>query len=361
MKIAVVIDTWFPFMGGGQITALEISKRLSKKGIKVDIITRECGNYKSERIRNLKIIKLGKKSAPENNFAKVSFLIESFFYILTRDYNLVHGHAFLPGFTLFLLKIIKNIPVIYHVHGTSIGTNLKGLILLLLEKILLTKIPYSAQITVSRDFLLIPNVNKKVFYVPNGINVKPFDLIKVKKFKVKTLLFVGRLHAQKNIYSLIYSFSSLVKMNSTLRLLIVGDGPERSGIARLIKSLNLEKKIIIKGTLYGNDLIKVYKSSHIFILPSIYEGFPLSLLEAWSAKLPVIVSETGDCKYLVINKVNGFLIKNPNKESIIASINKALKSKNLQDLGENGYELTKANYSWEKSTNRTLDIYKSLL
>lgn len=361
MKVAVVIDTWFPFIGGGQITAWELSKRLSTMSIKIDIITRNCGSHKENINKNLRVIKLGKKSNPDDNISRIVFLINSFFYILKKDYNLIHGHAFLSGFTLFFLKIFKKVPVIYHVHGTSIGTDFKSAISLFIEKILLTKITYNAEVTVSRDFSEISNVNKNIFYIPNGIDTKPFDRIKVKKYREKTILFVGRLHAQKNLYSLIYSFSSVVKKNSDLRLLIVGDGPEKPGIVRLIKSLKLEKKIIIKGTLYGKDLIKVYKSSHIFILPSIYEGFPLSLLEAWSAKLPVIVSETGDCKYLVINKVNGFLIKNPNKERIIFNIKNALKSKNLQVLGENGYKLTKANYTWEKSANRILEIYKSLL
>ena len=65
------------------------------------------------------------------------------------------------------------------------------------------------------------------------------------------------------------------------------------------KDLKLSTNIKLLGELKGKELINKYKSSHAFILPSIYEGQPLTLLEAWAAKLPVIVTNTGDCRYLV--------------------------------------------------------------
>jgi glycosyltransferase involved in cell wall biosynthesis len=123
----------------------------------------------------------------------------------------------------------------------------------------------------------------------------------------------------------------------------------------------LQKNIKLVGEKSGVDLIKLYKSSQIFILPSIYEGQPLTLIEAWASKLPVIVTKSGDCQYLVKDGFNGYLIKNPNDKGEIAHIiEKAISTKNLNKLGQNGYNFVKSTFSWEKSAQQTLELYESL-
>src|SRR3990167_10048588 len=126
MKVAVLIDTWFPFIGGGQINAWEISKRIAQKGTEVDIITRNNGQDNLKNIKNLKIVKLGPFAKPENPFSKLAYLIRAFFYIYRRDYDLVHVHAFLPGLTARLLMVFKRTPTVLTVHGTSIDTKLNN-------------------------------------------------------------------------------------------------------------------------------------------------------------------------------------------------------------------------------------------
>jgi len=94
MKVAVIIDTWFPLIGGGQINAYEISRRIANKGVKIDIITRNNGKDTISIPNNLKIIKLGQYSGPYDSISKIIFMIRSFIYVYKRNYNLVHAHAF---------------------------------------------------------------------------------------------------------------------------------------------------------------------------------------------------------------------------------------------------------------------------
>src|SRR3989338_10921447 len=103
MKVAVLIDTWSPVVGGGQINAWEISKRLAKKGVEIDIVTRNCGRDKLKRVKNLHVYKLGSKSAANNSLSKILFLFKSFIFISKKNYDLIHAHAFLPGITARLL------------------------------------------------------------------------------------------------------------------------------------------------------------------------------------------------------------------------------------------------------------------
>ena len=124
MKVALLIDTWFPFIGGGQINSYEISKRIVKKGVSIDIVTRNLGLYDVKLPKNLKVIQLGTKMSSESTFSKIKFLIRSFVYIFNRNYDLIHVHAFLPGITARLLMVFKRIPAVFTVHGTSLKTNL---------------------------------------------------------------------------------------------------------------------------------------------------------------------------------------------------------------------------------------------
>lgn len=361
MKVALIIDAWFPFVGGGQINALEISKLVAKNGHNIDIITRNCGKDNQKLPKNLKVYKLGRESKPNNSVSQIIFLIRSFIFLYKKDYDLIHVHAFLPGIMARLLMVTCGIPAILTIHGTSINTKLNNFFKRWLEKFILTEIQYSAQITVSRDFLTLKNINRKVFYIPNGVDLKKFTNNKKIKSKEKTLLFVGRLHPQKNLPNLIKSIS-IINQQMPVKLIIAGDGPQKQELKKLIKKELLGGIVEMIGKVAPNSLKNYYSKSRLFILPSIYEGFPLTLLEAWSAKLPVVVTKTGECQFLVKDGKNGYFFNDPDSLSDIANtIIRALSSKNLEKIGLAGYNLVKSRFTWEKSAKETLKVYENVL
>jgi glycosyltransferase involved in cell wall biosynthesis len=361
MKIAVLIDTWFPFVGGGQINAWEVSKRLARKGQKIEIITRNCGKDNLQNLKNLRITKLGKLSKAGSDIARLKYLLQVLIYLTRNDFDLVVAHAFLPGLVARLLMVIKKKPAILVVHGTSIGTGLNRGLKALLEKFILTKIKYSAEITVSKDFLKIYNVNKNIVYIPNGVDPRFFKPSRSMKRSKNELLFVGRLHPQKNLGNLVEAINLLALEKFPLKLTIIGDGPQKQKIVTQIKRYGLESKIKLESPKYGDDLVKSYQSKQAFILPSIYEGQALTVLEAWASKMPVIVSKTGDNTYLVKEGVNGYFIENQNNtKSIVKAIKKALDDKNLNKMGQNGYNLVKDNYTWENSARLTNALYEKV-
>jgi len=361
MRIAVLIDTWFPFIGGGQINAWEISKRLAKGGVQVEIVTRSGGKDNLGKIANLKVIKLGSNSKPNDEFSRFKYLFQSLVYCTRNGHDLIVAHAFLPGLVAKMFMILKNKPAILVVHGTSIGTDLNKGFKAQLEKFILTKIKYSAQITVSQDFLNIKNVNKKISYIPNGVDPIFLKSIRSPKRLKNTLLFVGRLHPQKNLKNLIEAIKILNDENYPVKLKIVGDGPQKREILDLIRKHKLQKQITLEGQKTKRQLISYYKTSTALILPSIYEGQPLTLLEAWACRLPVIVANTGDNSYIVRDGANGFLIKNrQDQNGISQAIKIALKSKNLEKIGTAGYTFAIKNFSWDKSTQESLKIYEKI-
>lgn len=361
IKVAIIIDTWFPQIGGGQINAFEISKRLAQKGTKIDIITRNTGPDNLKLPKNLNVIRIGPSAKPFSPISKINFLFKAYLFVLKKDYDIIHAHAFLPGITARLLGVTLGIPIVFTVHGTSIGTGLNSKLKEWLERFILTQVYYNTQITVSRDFLSLKNVNKKIYYIANGVSVRDFDKVTVQKAKDPTLIFVGRLNPQKNLENLIKSLAIVKQDIPNIRLLIVGDGEQKETLKKTVKKLGLNSNVLFKDWVQGEELIRLYKSSDAFILPSIYEGQPLALLEAWAAKTPPIISATGDCPFLVKNGVNGFLLKDPTGPAQIALVvKKTLGSKNLQSIGQNGYNFVRQNFSWDKSAQKTLEVYENL-
>src|SRR3989344_4829177 len=162
MRVAVIIDTWFPFIGGGQINAWEIAKRLARKRVKIDIITRDNGVDNLERVKNLRVYKVGPKSNYDNYISKIIFIVKSYFFLANKNYDIVHAYAFLPAFTAKLLMMFNKKKAVLSIFGTSIGSDLSGFFRKIIENTILFKIKYSAQITDSRNFLKLKNVNPKI-------------------------------------------------------------------------------------------------------------------------------------------------------------------------------------------------------
>src|SRR3990167_8731284 len=182
MKIAVVIDTWFPAIGGGQINVWEISKRIACKHYQIDIITRDNGKDNLTMPKYLKVIKLGSKSNPGSPLSKIIFSASLVPFLLTHDYQLIHVHPFLPAPFVKLVSFIKKVPAVITVHGTRLFENRKIFTpSLIMEWFILTKIKYDSVISVTEAFKKIKNINRNIRVIRNGVDFQRFKDIKVKK------------------------------------------------------------------------------------------------------------------------------------------------------------------------------------
>ena len=234
MKIAVVIDTWFPAVGGGQINAWEISKRIAKSGHKIDIITRNNGGYKGEKVKNLKVLQIGSKSNPDDNLSRMFFLIRAFLLIRRKNYDVIHLQAFLPGLLAPLIRYFLKKPTIFTVHGTRMfEKNPKFSFGFWLEKIILTKIKYDVVISITKAFLKFKNVNRNIKVIGNGIDLKRFDRVKIKKASYPKILWVGRFDKVKRVEDLIRAIENVIEKIPNAKLTLVGYGYEENNLKKL--------------------------------------------------------------------------------------------------------------------------------
>lgn len=318
----MLIDAWFPFWGGGQVHVKNLSESLSKHfNCTVNIF------YPSNH-------------SPIHRLAW-TFLVVFKLLISHRKkpFDLIHSHGFISGLSAKIASILLRIPCVHTVHGSHLMDKREKSLKAFLEKSLLTKIKYTAQITVSRNFLDYPNTNTNIFYIPNGVNLKDFESIKPKKFPNFTVLFVGRNHPDKGI-------KTLKKTEKT----VYQTDP------------NIHFKYITNGQVNGRKLTKIYKQCHVFVLPSLAEGQPITILEAWAAKLPVIVTKVGDNPFMIQQGKNGFLFDVGDAQVLAQLILKLKKDSSLaKKIGLAGFRQVGLHHTWKKIAKQTIKVYNSCI
>ena len=345
MKIALLIDAWLPFLGGGQKAVLEVSKILKKEKKADFIIFHSFGSHILARFLW--------------SFYAVPQVV--FHHIFIKRFDIIDARAFSAGFPGKVASLILGIPIVYTVNGCGSLDRKSRNIMAVIEKWLLTGIKYDQQISDSRHFLKYKNVNKNIIIIPNGVDLQKFDQVKVKKNKLFTIIYVGRLAKIKGLIYLLKAIKLLKEKKSSFVLKIIGQGEEGQFLKGYTKKNNLGKWVKFLGEIKGERLIKEFISSHLFVLPSLAEGQPITLLEAWAAGLAVVATKVGSIPFY-LNSGNGWLVKPTDVQELSKAIIKAmdLSKTKLFFKGKNGYSLVKKNYTWEKSAMAYLGVYEKI-
>jgi glycosyltransferase involved in cell wall biosynthesis len=260
-------------------------------------------------------------------------------YSRQHPVDIIHSHGNLSAIPAKILSLVLGKPVVHTVHRFSHLDLDKKTPQALLQWLVLTRIRYHSQITIAQSFLKQKNLNRNIMYIPNGISLREFNSVKVVKNAQPTLIWVGHNDPSKGVEYL------------------------RRAITKIRQEIpNLETILVTGGSLTGRELIKAYKKSHVFVLPSLSETLPMSLLEAWAARLPVVATSVGDIPKLVQDGVNGYLVEPANVKQLTRAILKVLRAKvsNLR-MGQAGYSLVKTHYSWIQVAQKTHQVYLQVI
>jgi glycosyltransferase involved in cell wall biosynthesis len=140
--------------------------------------------------------------------------------------------------------------------------------------------------------------------VHNGIDVDRFDTARVRRTDGLKLLHVGRFHEAKNHHFLLDVFTLLKSSHPDLSLTLVGDGPLKDEIATRVE---VERISNVEFAGEQQDVARYYSAADVFVLPSRYEGAPISIIEAMASGLPIVASNVGGVPTLVHDGENGLL------------------------------------------------------
>jgi len=211
----------------------------------------------------------------------------------------------------------------------------------------------------SRDDLVKFGAKKPIYNIPPTIEeIQNIDTIQ----NDKQFICIGRLVFYKNIEILIKAINIVKKQEKEIRLVIVGGGPQLEKIQEIVKKLNLEENIIIKGYVTSEEKINLISQSNAMLFPSKCEGFGLVILEAFSQNKPVLVSDIPPMSDIINHKETGFVL-NSNDEKVWAEhILKLVKNpQESQTMGKNGNQILKKEYNQELFYQNIIKMYNDVL
>jgi len=210
---------------------------------------------------------------------------------------------------------------------------------------------------------------KKITVIHNGHDTKRFNkelglnqIEKIKrKYKINNdyVVYLGTLQPRKNIETLIKAFPQINKRFNKLKLVIAGKkGWLYKNIFIQVKKLGLEKRVVFTDFVPDEEVPFLLAGAQLFILPSLYEGFGITALEAMACGVPVLVSRISSLPEVVGNA--GHYIENPqNYSEISQKIIQILENPKLQkELSKKGIRQAQK-FSWQKCANETLKVLSS--
>ena len=172
---------------------------------------------------------------------------------------------------------------------------------------------------------------------------------------------VASFFAVKAQDSLIRGVAELKKTGAPVTMLCVGDGAERAAVEKLAGELGLDGADV-RFLGFRNDVADLLAASDFFVLPSRSEGFPMSILEAMSHRLPVVCTPVGGNPELVTDGTHGYLVPVDDAVALAAAMGKlAGDEAHRKALGEAGYARVKGDFSFDRTTDRYEAIYRRIL
>lgn len=367
-KILVISHEFPPIGGGGANACYHLTKGFVDRGHQVTIVT---ANYrhmpKRESIQGVQLIRVSslRKHREHCSFAEMlSYLWKAllvtlriqkkerydvclvFFgipsgpigYVLKKIYKLPYiirfGGGDIPGAQKRFTKIYKLLgPAIKAIwrNADALVANSQGLK------------DRAQNFYAKKDFDIICNgVNTDIFYPSNKGKTEEF-----------CILFVSRLIEGKGLQFIIPELQKIQKnVNKKVRLIIVGNGPYREELEKLVKACKAEKFVWFEGQRNREELLQYYQSADVFILPSKQEGMPNVVLEAMACGLPVVMTPCEGSKELIRN--NGYVV--PVEEFSDRLIFLANHSEVCLEMGRESKKIVDSYFVWEKKVEEYISI-----
>lgn len=274
------------------------------------------------------------------------------------DYNVFH-----PTYydSLFINYIPQSKPVVVTIYDMIHELYFKDLVIPAYKKSLISRSELIIAISqnTKQDILnLYPEIAEskiKVVYLGSSLTVSNIE--PKKELPSAYILFVGNRWTYKNFIWFVNSVAPFL-IKEKLNLLCAGAGIFNNMELALFAKLNLINQVHYFPINNDDDLVALYKNALCFVFPSLYEGFGIPILEAFSCRCPVILANASCFPEIAGDAALYFDTDNP--ESLVEQLGKIIYDKELADnIREAGFERNKL-YSWDKMVQQHLEIYKSI-
>jgi glycosyltransferase involved in cell wall biosynthesis len=381
-RLCIVSNVFLPSVGGIQIVVYEQGKRLLREGFDVNVVTSRLQSLKKYVVGGLSVecfesMNLGFRLGIPYAIPSVSSFSLFARKVKYCDVVHAHGHPYLASFLAGKLARFYGKPFVLTQHNTFIdyanGFNyverVNDLIIGRETLRLANKVVVVSNAT--KEYVLSLGVKSScVEVLLNGVDLDRFKpLFEVreamrKKFGAignKVVLTVRRLVYKNGVDTFIEAARVVIKEMGQRNVLfiVVGKGPDMASIQRQIVSMGLEKNVLLAGFVADSDLSSYYNMADLFVLPSKSgEGLPLVALEAMACGLPVVATDVGGIREVMVRGF-GKLVPADSPEVLADAIVEfiSVNNSNISELRA----IVKEHFSWDKNVARLVEIYEELI
>lgn len=354
-SVAQVCHRYHPYIGGVETVVKQLSERLVRLGIRVDVLTHDPMGLATQletingvTVRRFKTTSIGVDSPFSGLFG--------FLRARGGEYDLVHAHGYhaLPALYAATAKGRNKLVVTAHYHGR--GRSLLWTMVHALYRPLGRRIfdRADAVIPVSefeksliRRHFRVPE--EKTTIIPNGVDHARIAVATPFEVDTRCLLFVGRLERYKQVH---IAIQALACLSNDYSLVIVGDGPDRTRLGRIARMLGLSDRVRIASGLKDDDVYRWYKTCCLVLNLSDQEAFGLTVLEGRAAGKPVLVNDKGALRELAMKLpgVHAIPVSGLSPSAIAHHIN-TICARTPQPCDV-------SSYGWDAVVRKTLDVYE---
>ena len=364
MKIVYLITK--SEIGGAQVHLLSLIKYAREKTHEVHLIVGSDGWMK------LEAQKLGAKTYINqyvaNSFNPIRAL--KAILLLRKTINkinpdIVHAHSGAAGF-LGRISLLGKFKTVFTAHGWSFTPGapaLRRIFAVVAEKlssfftdkiICVSKFDYN----LAKKYAILKEEDLVQIY--NAVEI-PTNFIREDKEKLE-ILFIGRLAMPKNLPLFFRAFSDLPKdIQAKANIKIIGDGPLMEECKESAKGFGISSSVSFLGTTTRGELGTYLQSADIFVLPTLWEGFPMTILEAMSYGVPVIASSAGGIPEIVDESVGALVDKNNIKGFTDKLSFLILNKEEREKRGQNARKLIEEKFTLQEMLGKTFALYSDLV
>lgn len=368
--------TCYPTYGGSGVVATELGKALSERGHKVHFVSYGIPMRLNHLKENIFYHEVEMSNYPLFEFPLYSLALSSKMIEVCEYENidLFHVHYAIPhSVSAYLAKQVlletnHKVKVITTLHGTDI--TLVGL-----EPSFLPLVKFSIEksdgVTAVSKFLkekTITNykINKEIEVIPNFVDVEIYkpqeDCVFKSHFapnEEKVLSHISNFRPVKRVPDVIKIFY-LVKQKIPAKLVLAGDGPDRTECERLVRELNIKEDVYFLGK--QEAVVDILNASDLFIMPSQSESFGLSALEAMACGVPTITTSIGGLPELVIHNETGYIAEIGDVERMAKYAIDLLSNPNkYKKFSENARKRAVEFFNKDKIVNQYEEFYQRIL
>lgn len=374
MRICMLTSDFPPYCGGIGYHVRNVARRLAGRGHQVTVLTR--GNWNQEWHRELiegtEVYRVRYVPIYPFDVKLHGMYVNRLLKHLRRDFDVVHVH------TPLIPYLKKLVPYIATQHNTTMSDikmrkthDLYTLVLKLLQYPLIAtdrRISSNASIVIAVSEGIAEESQQvygicpeKMVVIPNGVDTDFFTPAEKPTTVEPCVLYAGRLDARKGIEDFVTCATYVCREKPETKFVVAGSGRGtlETSIKRKVQAANLAANFQFTGFVDQKVLLQYYRQASVYILPSYYEGMPLTLLEAMSCATPCIATDVVGSSEVIVDNETGYLVPPENPARLAQATLRLLNDKQLRKkLGENARKRVLEYYDWNIIVDRLEELYR---